>query len=590
MTTALVVTLAVVVAASLLFVTEALPFDVTALGIIAVLLVAGVLEPAQALSGFSNQATITIAAMLVLSRGLERTGMLNALAARVEQLARRGRVVATGSLLAALGVLSAFINNTAVVAIAIPVATRFSRSLGQPASRILMPLSFVSIFGGVCTLVGTSTNLLVSSLLVAQGQPGIRMFELLPVGGPLFVVGLAWCVLVAPRLLPARDGEGDLTERFGLDAYLAEVQLRPQFPQRGSDATQAALVGPGQLDLLQVYRRGQALEVEEAGPLEAGDVLRVRGEPVALARLAGRPDVGLQAHGPWLDRDLEEGEGVLIEAVLAPDSNAVGRTVADVDFPRRFGAVVMAVRHLDAIQRGQLAGIRLRGGDSVLLKAPAARIDELRRAGEFVVVSALDLPRYRVGKAPIALAALAGAVLLAALGIVPIVVSTLAAVTALLVTRVITVPEAYDAVNWRVIMLLAGVIPLGAAMEHSGAAALLAESTVDALDGGGLHLVVGGMFLLAVGLTNVMSNVAAAALLVPIAVETAAALALPLRPVAMAVTFGASLSFLTPIGYQTNTLVYGPGGYRFSDFLRVGLPLTVICTVLVVLLVPWAWG
>ncbi len=585
MTTDALIVLCTLAVATLLFVTEWVAFDVTAVLILATLVFSGVLEPETALSGFSNPATVAIASMLVLSEGLRRTGVLDLLADQIRSLARRSRALAVLTLMGTVGVSSAFINNTAVVAIFIPVVIAMADDLETSPSRLLMPLSFISIFGGVCTLVGTSTNLLVSSIAERRGLAAFSMFEMAPAGLVFFAAGFLHLALLAPRVLPERRREKDLARGYEMDGFVSEIEV-------GTDGREQsdrdALIDSLDLDILEIRRDGQALH-EDEWQWQAGDVLRVRGGGEAIQTLLGSESLRIAPHQTVSDDMLQQDSLVVCEMVVAPDADFIGRPLAEAELEERFGARVLAVRHAGELEHERLMDRTIRAGDAFLLLVAQGRERELGRDRQLVVVSKHPLPEPRRSRAWIAGVLLAGAIGCAAAGLAPIAITALTAAAGMVIVGAVTTEEAYRAINWKILVLLAGVIPLGRAMETSGAALWLAEHTINELHGYGGHVVLAGLLLLTMVMTNLMTNIAAAAFLTPLAFETAAALEVSPRPLVVAVMFGASLSFLSPIGYQTNTLVYGPGRYRYGDFARLGGLLSLSCVAIGVALIPLLW-
>lgn len=572
MTFEIAIVFALIALALVLFAWERVSYEVTALIVCVTLMVTGILSPAEGLAGFSNPATIAIGAMFVLSEGLRRTGALAHVGELFRRLGRHSRWLAIGGMLLSVGLVSGFINNTAAIAIIIPVVLAVSRDLGLSPSKLLMPLSFASMLGGVCTLIGTSTNLLVSSIAAGHGLAPFGMFEMAPLGLLFFVVGLAYLALVGIRLTPARRSLEDLTSRYGVRQYLTDVRVRDQRRE-----TRTLLEGL-EVEIVEVFAR------------DGGRVVRVVGAPGEIAKLVARQDVTIEPVTTWGDAALRTSERELVEAVVAPDAPIAGQRIEDVSFAERFGAVVLALRRPDELQNERLAASILRPGDSLLLSTAREQAAALSRDASFVVVSQVEQPPVqRRKKLPIALAVLAAVVGLAALDVLPIVVSALAGCVVLLLTRTLRPREAYESISWKVIFLLAGVIPLGTAMDRTGASELVSHFFTDGLGPMGAHVVLAGFFGASLLLTNVISNQATAALLAPIAIESAHLLGVSARPMLMAVTFAASLSFMTPVGYQTNTLVYGPGSYRFGDFTRVGTPLDLILWGLAVLLIPSLW-
>ncbi|MEC7521386.1 MAG: SLC13 family permease [Myxococcota bacterium] len=572
MTPSIAIVFGLVLLALVLFAWERVSYDVTALVVCVTLMVTGILTPEEGLAGFANPATITIGAMFVLSEGLRRTGALAHVGQLFRGLATRSRWLAIAGMMAAVGLVSGFINNTAAIAIVIPVVLSISKDLGLSPSKLLMPISFVSMLGGVCTLIGSSTNILVSSIAEDRGLAPFGMFEMAPLGLIFLAVGFVYLATIGLRLTPARRSLEDLTARFGVRRYLTDVLV--------SDPT---------VDARAVFA-DRAIDVVEVFPRETGRVVRVVAAPSAIAELVTREDVQLEPPRAWADAELRTGERELVEAVVAPDAPFVGHRIEEIDFPEQFAAVVLAVRRPHEVQNERLASCELRGGDSLLLSAAREQVAAMSRDPSFVIVSEVERPpESRRRKLPIALLVLGAVVALAAFDVVPIVVGALAGCVALMLTRTLRPREAYESVSWKVIFLLAGVIPLGTAMDRTGAASLLSHLFTDGLGPMGPHVVLAGFFGTSLLLTNVVSNQATAALLAPIAIECATLLEVSARPMLMAVTFAASLSFMTPVGYQTNTLVYGPGSYRFTDFTRVGAPLDLILWGLAVLLIPALW-
>lgn len=375
-----------------------------------------------------------------------------------------------------------------------------------------------------------------------------------------------------------------------MNEYLTDVVLKPEFKHFGESSDESALTKNLDLDVIQVFR--QSGELSRAGAqaaLQPSDTLRIRGNAREIKRLLEREDIAIRPAREWHDYDLQEGRDALVEAVIAPDSDLEGQDIEAVSFLDRFEATLLAVRHRGKLQQEEMGAIRLSGGDSVLLSIARDRINEVQNNPSFVVVSEVGLPNYRSDKIFIAIAIMIGVVAAAAFDVVPIVVSAVAGGILLVLTGCLTVEEAHSAISWKIILLLAGVIPLGVAMEKSGAAELLSSYLLLSGDAWGPAVMVSAFFFLAMMLTNFISNQATAVLLAPIAIQTAQALDVSARPFLMAVTFAASLSFMTPVGYQTNTLIYGPGQYKFTDFTRVGAPLNILFWVIATLLIPVIW-
>jgi di/tricarboxylate transporter len=581
---------ALLVVAMILFVSDRVPFDVAALIILATLLLTGIVSPREGLSGFSNTATVTIGAMFVLSEALRRTGALTRVSDLFSEYGRGNFWLTLSLMMGVIGIVSAFINNTAAVAIFIPVVIGVASDLRISASKLLMPLSFASMFGGVCTLLGTSTNILVSSLAQQHGAEPFGMFEFTPLGIIFLAVGFAYIYTVGIPLIPARREGQDLTSDYEMQAYLTDVVIDERSPCVGDTLEESDLVEDLDLDVLQILRSTEApIQRNRDAALEAGNVLRIRGSIEEIEKLVEREGVSLRPAREWHDVDLEGGPDKLVEAVAAPDSSLERERISEVDFRDRFGAVPLAIRRHDELRQEDLGDVRLEGGDAVLLDMRAERTREVEDDPSFVLATEVDVPQYRWSRIPVAIAILTGVVLTAAFNVLPIVVSALTGCILMVLTGCVTTEEAYQAINWKVIFLLAGVIPLGTAMENSGAADVLSEVLLGGLQPFGPMAVLSGFFLASMMLTNIISNQATAALLTPIAIQAAQTLGVNTRPFLMAITYAASLSFMTPVGYQTNTMIYGPGQYKFTDFTKVGTPLNIILWILGTFLIPWIW-
>ncbi len=583
--------LTILAAAVVCFATERLPVDLVALAVLSALLASRLLTPEEAISGFSNPATVTVATMFVLSAGLARTGAVALLGRRLAAAGRFGLLPTLLALMALTGAVSAFINNTAAVAIFLPIVLGLSRETGISASKLLIPLSFSSLFGGSCTLIGTSTNILVSSIAERHGLAPFGMFELAPLGLVLFAAGGLYLLTVGVRLLPDRRSGADLAQSYGMGDYVTEVLVLPGSPSVGRPLRESPLVRDLDLDVLQIEREGRPAEVPGAATiLAAGDLLRVRCDVEKIRRAEAQEGIALKAGLKWRDEDLQAAAAALLEVVVTPGSALEGKTIKEAGFRQLYGGTALAIRQRGELMRERLGTTRLHAGDVLLVEVRRDRIAPLKRIPDFVIVSEIDREEPRRGKLALALAIVAGVVITATVGLLPIVGSAILGSVLLVLTRCITLDEAYHAIEWRVVFLLGGILPLGIALETSGAARLLTSWLVGSIGAWGPVALVSVFYLLTSLLTETMSNNATAALLAPIAITTAAALDVDPRPFLMAVTFAASASFMTPVGYQTNTLIYGPGHYRFTDFLRVGTPLNLLFWLLATLLIPRIWS
>lgn len=590
MTADMLIVCALLLVAVVLFATEKLPVDLVAIIIMAMLLVSGIISPDEGISGFSSSATVTVGAMFILSAGLFKTGAVNYVGALIGRLFKRNLWLGLICVMATAGLLSGFINNTPVVAIFLPIMLGIAREIKVSPSKLLMPLSFASMFGGVCTLIGTSTNILVSSIAEKHGQPAFSMFEFAPLGLVMFITGTIYMLLIGIRIIPDRRVAAGLTESFGMGDYLTDVVLLPEAKSVGRRLSEAPIVHDLDLDILEIERDGGSIGLPQPDTvLEAGDVLRVRCNVEKIRQLQEREGVALRSEMKWRDEDLESEESALVEAVIAPNSALDGKSLLSSRFRNVFGAVVLALRHRGEMVREQMKSVPLRAGDALLVKVKRDHLDHLKQDRAFVIVSELALPQYRKRKMIPALLIILAVVASAALDLVPILVGAIVGGALLILTGCLDLEDAYRSVEWKVIFLLAGVLPLGVAMEKTGTALFISKGIISLVGDWGPIAVVSAFYLLTSLLTEAMSNNATAVLLAPIAIATAETLGVDARPFLMAVTFAASASFMTPVGYQTNTLIYSPGQYKFADFLRVGTPLNIIFWLMATLLIPEFW-
>jgi len=569
MTVEMLLVLGLVMSAVILFATERIPVDLTALILMATMLLSGLITVEEAIGGFSNPATITVGAMFVLSAGLFKTGAVNIL---IEILSRLGRIsfwLVLVVLMLTIGALSAFINNTAAVAIFLPVVLAIAKDTGFSAARLLMPLSFAAMFGGVCTLVGTSTNILVSSIAERHGLAPFGMFELSHLGLIFFAAGSAYMLLIGVHLIPKRAAESGGGTLFGNRDYLIEILLDSTARSVGKTLAQSPLLRDLKLRGVDVFRNGvRVTEPADKLVLRAGDQLKVRCDLENFCKLKERR---------------------LVEAVVAPGSTLDGRSLKQVRFRDRFGLSALAIRHRGQVMHANLESLRLRAGDVLLFEVDAHHLEHLREDKTFVLVSQVQLPVFRKRRILAAVAIVAGVIGTAATGAVPIVAGAIVGCILMVLAHCLTLEEAYAAINWQVIFLLAGVLTLGTALETSGAARLLGDFLVNVVGVFGPVVLLSVLYLLTSLLTELMSNNATAALLAPVAIAAAATLGVDPRPFLMAIAFAASASFMTPVGYQTNTLIYGPGQFRYNDFLRVGTPLNLLFWILATIFIPQIW-
>ncbi len=576
-------TLGVVVAMFVLFVRETFPTEVVALAGAAVMLASGVLPYDLALGVLSNPAPWTIAGMFIVMGALVRTGALDVLTRLAERQAKtRPKTAVIGVILSVMGA-SAIMNNTPVVVVMIPVVVQLSKTLGANASKFLIPLSYAAIMGGSLTLIGTSTNLLVDGVARGEGLEPFTIFEILPIGIVVCVWGLLYLGLVAPRLLPDRDSMASmLTDRSKMK-FFTEAVIPPESNLIGREVLGVQLFKREGVRLVDVVRGDKSLRRNlKAVTLQVGDRVVLRTEMTELLSLQANKEL------KRVDQ-VSAVETTTVEVLITPGCKMVGRSLGAMRLRRRYGVYPLAVHRRNQNIGRQLDDLIVKVGDTLLLEGAAEDISRLATDMDMVDVSHPTERAYRRSHAPIAIAALVGIVVLAAFNVAPILLLAVVAVALVLVTGCIDADEAFSFVDGRLLALIFSMLAVGAALQHSGAVSLLVDAVSPTLMTLPPALVVLVVFALTSTLTEIVSNNAVAVIMTPIAIGLASALGLDPRPLVVAVMIAASCAFATPIGYQTNTLVYGPGGYRFTDFTRVGLPLNISMAAIVSLTIPLIW-
>jgi di/tricarboxylate transporter len=581
--------LAITAAAAVLFVTEKLRVDLTALCVLGALLILQLINPEQALYGFANTATATVAAMFVLSAGLVRTGLVEWLARHLDRFAGKGERKLIIVLCVTVALLSAFIINTATVAILIPIAVILAKTRKIAPSRVLIPLSFASQFGGVCTLIGTSTNILVNSLAISNGLKRFNVFEFAPLGIILVIIGILYLTLFSRILIPKRKGVDEQIDKYRLCDYLAEMRVKDGSPLIGKQWGALKNKDLQNIDLIKIIRGDKATWRASKTIIRKDDHLLLHGNANELIKMKDNYQLETRADTVINDQKLRSDKIELIEALVPPRSKLIGQTLRGADYIRRFGCVVLAIQRRDKILRDRLADIDFDDGDTLLLQCDKESVRRIMQSKDLIATNELTELHLRKDRALRALTIFVAIILLAVFNIVSIMVAALIGAVAMVVGRCITIEEAYNAIDWKVIFLLGGILPLGLALQQTGTATWLATTVMQPLLDMGPLIVLASFYLITAALTEMMSNNASAILLVPIALSVAEIMGVSARPFLIAITFAASTSFATPIGYQTNTMIYAPGGYRFSEFARNGIPLNILFWVTTVLLAPIIW-
>lgn len=585
------------------FIWERISADLTAITVFGVLIFVSMITKSpelptleNMLGVFGNSAPLTIAAMFIVSGALQRTGAIDLFTIYLKKLVKIPYKSFVFVMIICVAAASAFINNTPVVIVLMPVILALSREMGVAASKLLIPLSYASIFGGTCTLLGTSTNLLASGILRDSGYNPIGMFELAAVGLPIVGIGGLYLVLFGNRLLPHRETLTSILSEEERREFMTEAFVKAGSKLEGQTAHESGILKGRGIRLLEIVRHGVAVSGDPTQlPLEAGDRLVLACRPSGVAE--ANSIKGISLHGK-LSAGLETiamDEGAIVEGIVGPSATIIGRTLSEINFRQRFRMVVVAIHRSGHNQRDRIDKLRLQPGDTLLMMGSSDAISALSSSEEVILLERSSLPSQSLrAKMPIAIGTSVAIVALATFNIVPIVAAVALGSAILMLTGCVKPKDAYASVEWSILMIIFGMLALGQAMNSTGASLLIAETMIGLIQSfAPEHLqnviMLAFLYMITSAFTEFLSNNAAVALMIPIALGIALTLGINPRPLVIGCCIAASASFATPIGYQTNTYIYGVGGYRFSDFTRVGLPLNFICFFITVSIVPFVW-
>ena len=595
MTIDIAIVLFVILLAFVLFLTEFFPIDVTALTVLGILLLTGLITPTESIMGFSNPAVIIIATLFVLSASLQKSGILEYFVLSLNKLATHSLTLGLIVFLIAIALTSSIVNNTAIVAIFMPITIRLAQKYKLSPSKLLIPLSYAAILGGTLTLVGTSTNLLVNSIMQNYGDiKPLGMFEFTKFGVLTLIVGLIYIVTMGNRLLPSRTVTSSLTKSYHLGGYLTEMKISKESPLVDRTCMERSLNHNYDIIVLDILRNSELITSNIRNTkLKEGDILFIRGSVDSFLRLKTIEKLSMLTDEKLNQSELVQENNVLVECLLTNKSELIGTSLMAANFRRRFGSFVLAIRREGTIIRKKLAYIILRAYDTLLVYGSREKVQEMASTGDFIILEELETSLKKHKLWWLSSILIIAVMLLSALGIVPILKGAIIAVVILLTLKVISPVEAYNSIHWQVIILIATLIPLGYAIQTSGTADWIGNNIIILVrlfpDQMQPRMLLALIYLLTIILTETSSNAATAIIVTPIAIVSSINLGLDPRPFIFAVCFAASASFITPIGYQTNLMVYGPGGYKFKDFIRVGFPLSVIIWILGIIFIPVFW-
>ena len=592
MTGEIVLVLIILGASVVLFASEKVRVDVVSMMVLLALLLTGLLTTEEAFSGFSNPAVITVWAIYIVSASLTHTGIADVIGKYIGRVAGSGEARLIFVIMASVGIMSAFMNNIGAAAVLLPVTIGLGRKAKIPASKLLIPLAFGSLLGGITTLIGTPPNLLASDALQEVGLAPFRLFDFTPMGLIILGTSLVYMTFIGRHLLPhyaetLHEDPQELNREYQLKDYLAELHVLPESPLIGKTIVESSLGEQYDLTVMGVLRDGRMrLGILPNAHIRAGDMLLVKGSEEKMLSVRQKIGVSMIPDLDLVEQDLQSEEVAVAELVVSQKAPFIGKTLKSANFRARYGLTVIAIWREEKSIAGRLDNVRLKLGDTLLVQGRRERIEEAGNDISFLLLRDKKEPSLRTSKAPLNLIIFISMITMVGFGWLHISVAAVLGAILSVLSGCLTMDEAYKSIEWKSVYLIAGMLPMGIAMEKTGTAQFLSEQVITLVGSMGPRGIMVGLFMLTTVLTAFMSNAAAAVLVAPIAIQSAVALGVEPHAFVMGTAIAASNSFVTPIGHQACVLVYGPGGYRFFDFARVGLPLTIIIWILMTIFLP----
>ena len=592
----IIIVMAILFFGFFLFIKEYFSIDVTALIILSCFFGLGYLTPSEAVSGFSNPAVITIGLLFILSSAIQKTGLLEYIVVTINRLVQSSKTIGLAAYYFTISITSSLINNTAIVAIFMPITIRLAHTYKVSPSKMLIPLSYAAILGGTLTLVGTSTNLLVNSIYISyEGVQPLGMFEFFKYGFIILIIGTAYLLFIAPKLIPSRTTTSSLTKSYHLGGYLTEMKIRSGSVLIGKSCFDRSINQNYDVTVLDIIRNEKHIVKDiRRTILKEDDILFVRGTLDNFIRMKEVEGVALLTDEKLTQSELEQEDNELVECLLTDDSDLVGKSLMSTNFRQIYGAFILAIRREGDIFRKKIAHMKLRAFDTLLVYGPSKKIASLSSLGNFIVLGKVEARLIKEKFWWVSIYVVLISIFFAAIGYIPIMKGAFISVIILLALKIISAQESYQSIHWQVIFLIAALIPIGIVIQKTGTADWIGDNISNFISLFSTELqpyiLLATIYFITMVLTEISSNVATAIIMVPIAIAVSNQLGLESRPFVFTVAFAASSSFITPIGYQTNLMVYGPGGYKFSDYIRVGLPLSLILFISAVLIIPRFWS